>query len=123
MGTGQKGQKWGVCNSHSNKETEFFAEPLNGHGDFSDDAVTFGPEIARQIEQRRKIEDLEDFRKKQDLGNVGIANDPAAGTRPNLVPPSAEPSWTRRDDPLVDQKDVDKLRKELEEAEKKKSPQ
>ena len=26
-----------VCNSHSNKETELFAEPLNGHGAFFDD--------------------------------------------------------------------------------------
>lgn len=93
------------------------------HGDFSDDAVTFGPEIARQIEQRRRIEDLEDFRKRQDLGNAGIASDPAVGTRPDLLPPTAEPSWTRREDPLVDQKEVEKLRKELEEAEKKKSPQ
>ncbi|MEK7266047.1 MAG: hypothetical protein AAB227_08110 [Pseudomonadota bacterium] len=93
------------------------------HGDFSNDAVTFGPEIARQIEQRRRTEDLEDFRKKQDLGNAGIASDPAAGTRPDLAPPIDDPSWTRRDDPLVNQKDVEKLRKELEEAEKKKSPQ
>ncbi|OFX04554.1 MAG: hypothetical protein A3E78_04400 [Alphaproteobacteria bacterium RIFCSPHIGHO2_12_FULL_63_12] len=95
----------------------------NKHGDFSDDAVTFGPEIARQIEQRRRVEDLEDFRKSQDLGNAGIAPDPASGTRPDLTPPVADPSWTRRDDPLVDQKDVEKLKRELEEAEKKKSPQ
>ncbi len=93
------------------------------HGDFSNDAVTFGPEIARQLEQRRRIEDLEDFRKKQGLDKAGIADDPAAGTRPDLAPQSADPSWTRRDDPLVDQKDVEKLRKELEEAEKKKEPQ
>lgn len=96
----------------------------NKHGDFSNDATTFGPEIARQIEQRRKIEDLEDFRRNQDgIENAGIAPDLATGTRPNIGPDAINPSWTRRDDPLVDQKDVEKLRKELEEAEKKKSPQ
>ncbi|MFZ5618288.1 MAG: hypothetical protein ACOZAA_13315 [Pseudomonadota bacterium] len=91
------------------------------HGDFSNDDVTFGPELARQAEERRRIEDLEDFRKKQDLGNAGIAQDPASGSRPDLVPPAAEPSWTRRDDSLVDKGDVEKLRKELDEAEKSKS--
>jgi len=88
------------------------------HGDFSDDAVTFGPEIARQIEQRRRVEDLEDFRKDQNLGDVNIADDPAAGTRPQLIDPISQPSWTRRDDSLVDKKDVEKLRRDLEEAEK-----
>lgn len=91
------------------------------HGDFSNDATTFGPEIARQIEQRKRIEDLEDFRKGQNLGGSGIADDPAAGTRPELVPPIADPSWAKRNDPLVDNKDVDKLKRELEEAERKKS--
>lgn len=91
------------------------------HGDFSNDSVTFGPELARQAEERRKIEDLEDFRKDQNLGKAGIATDPAAGTRPDLVPDAPDPSWTRRDDPLVDKGDVEKLRKELDEAEKSKS--
>jgi len=93
------------------------------HGDFSNDDVTFGPELARQAEERKRIDDLEDFRRKQGLDKAGVATDPAAGTRPDLVPPSPEPSWTRRDDPLVDKEDVEKLRKELEEAEKRKSPQ
>lgn len=91
------------------------------HGDFSNDATTFGPEIARQIEQRQRIEDLEDFRKGQNLGGSGIADDPAAGSRPNLEAPIADPSWTKRNDPLVDNKDVEKLKRELEEAERKKS--
>lgn len=95
----------------------------NKHGDFSNDAVTFGPEIARQIQQRRKIEDLEDFRKKQDLDNAGVASDPAAGTRPQLVPEISQPSWTKHEDPLVDQKDIEKLRKELEAAQEQKTPQ
>ncbi|MGD9800751.1 MAG: hypothetical protein AB7F91_16100 [Parvularculaceae bacterium] len=92
----------------------------NRHGDFSNDATTFGPEIARQIEQRRRVEDLEDFRKSQNLGEANIADDPAAGTRP-IGAPAIEPSWTRRDDPLVNNKDVETLRRELEEAEKAKT--
>lgn len=92
------------------------------HGDFSNDAVTFGPELARQANERAKIEDLEEFRREQDLGDAGVAKDPASGTRPDLAPP-IEPSWTRRDDPLVDQKDVERLKRELEEAEKNKSPE
>jgi len=30
-------EKCRVCNSQSSKETELFAETLNGHGDFLDD--------------------------------------------------------------------------------------
>lgn len=92
------------------------------HGDFSNDDVTFGPELARQAEERGKIEDLKDARKEHDLDNVGLAPEPA-GRPDQLVPPIAQPSWTRRDDPLVDEGDVEKLRRELEEAEKQKSPQ
>jgi hypothetical protein len=95
------------------------------HGDFSNDETTFGPEIARQLERRRRIEDLEDARKSQSdvIGAHAGASDPAAGTRPDLGGADAEPGWTRRDDPLVDQKDIEKLRKELEEAERRKSPE
>ncbi len=93
-------------------------------GDFSDDAVTFGPEIARQAAERARQADIEDFRRGQaeDLNTTGIADDPAAGSRPDLTPAGAEPAWTRRDDPLVNEKDVEKLRKELEEAERRSNP-
>lgn len=95
------------------------------HGDFSNDETTFGPEIARQLERRRRVEDLEDARKSQSdvIGAHAGASDPAAGTRPDFGGADAEPGWTRRDDPLVDQKDIEKLRKELEEAERRKSPE
>ncbi len=89
-------------------------------GDFSNDATTFGPEIARQIEARERIGDLEGSRAEDDALRP---DDPAAGTRPVLGGAAGEPSWSRRDDPLVRQKDVEQLRKELEEAEQKKSPQ
>lgn len=93
-------------------------------GDFSDDAVTFGPDIARRAAERARQEDIEDFRRGQaeGLNNAGIAEDPASGTRPPLTPAGAEPSWTRRDDPLVNKKDVDKLRKDLEDAERRNNP-
>jgi hypothetical protein len=95
------------------------------HGDFSGDATTFGPEIARQLEERRRLEELEDVRKSQkDIHDLGVkGGDPAAGTRPDFGRDGPESGWTRREDPLVDRKDVEKLREELEEAEKKKSPQ
>lgn len=92
------------------------------HGDFSNDDVTFGPELARQAEERRRIEELGGKSGGDDV-DAGIGRDPAAGTRPDFVPPGDEPSWSRRDDSLVDQAEVEKLRKALEEAEKKKSPQ
>ncbi len=93
-------------------------------GDFSGDDVRYGTDLARAANERARQADIEDFRKgqAQDLNKTGIASDPAAGLRPDLTPPGAEPSWTRRDDPLVNKKDVEKLRKELEEAEKRKDP-
>ncbi|MFN0022330.1 MAG: hypothetical protein ACKVS5_00360 [Parvularculaceae bacterium] len=89
-------------------------------GDFSGDAVTFGPEIARAAADRARLEDLEDFRRGQAASTnaAGIAPDPGAASRPDLLDPAQEPSWTRREDPLVDEDDVEKLRKDLEEAER-----
>lgn len=93
-------------------------------GDFSGDNVTFGSDLARAANERARDADIEDFRRGQsdDLSKTGIASDPAAANRPDLTAPGAEPSWTRRDDPLVDEKDVEKLRKELEEAEQRNNP-
>ncbi len=92
-------------------------------GDFSDDNVRYGNDLARAANQRARDADIEDFRKGQagDLGKTGLAPEPA-GTAVDIGATGAEPSWTRRDDPLVDKKDVEKLRKELEEAEKRKNP-
>jgi hypothetical protein len=86
--------------------------------------VRYGTDLARAANERARQADIEDFRKGQaeDLNTAGLASDPAAANRPDLTPPGAEPSWTRRDDPLVDKKDVEKLRRELEEAEKRKTP-
>lgn len=93
-------------------------------GDFSDDNVRYGTDLARAANQRARDADIEDFRKDQagDLGKTGLAPEPA-GTAVNIGSTGAEPSWTRRDDPLVDKKDVEKLRRELEEAERRKTPE
>jgi len=93
-------------------------------GDFSDDSVRYGTDLARAANQRARQADIEDFRKGQaeDLGKTGIASDPAAGLRPDLAPAAPEPGWTRRDDPLVNKKDVEKLRRDLEEAERRANP-
>jgi len=94
----------------------------NKHGDFSGDNVTFGSELARRAAQQKQIEALQDPRRDQsDIHDLGLqTNDPAAGTRPKLVPNGPSPSWTLRQDPLLDQKDIDKLKKELDEAAKNK---
>lgn len=93
-------------------------------GDFSGDDVRYGTDLARAANDRARQNDIEDFRRGQaeDLNNTGLASDPAAANRPDLTPPGAEPSWTRRDDPLVNEKDVEKLRKDLEEAERRNNP-
>ena len=93
-------------------------------GDFSGDDVRYGTDLARAANERARAADIEDFRRGQaeDLNKTGIASDPAAANRPDLTPAGAEPSWTRRDDPLVNEKDVEKLRRELEEAERRKNP-
>lgn len=92
-------------------------------GDFSGDDVRYGTDLARAANDRARLEDIEDFRRGQadDLSKAGVAPEPA-GTAVNIGSSGAEPSWTRRDDPLVDKKDVEKLRRELEEAERRNNP-
>lgn len=93
-------------------------------GDFSGDDVRYGTDLARAANDRARQNDIEDFRRGQseDLNSAGLASDPAAANRPDLTPPGAEPSWTRRDDPLVNEGDVEKLRKDLEDAERRRNP-
>jgi hypothetical protein len=93
-------------------------------GDFSGDGVRFGTDLARAANDRARQEDLEDFRKGQAgaSASAGVASDPGSASDRNLVGPGQEPNWTLREDPLVDQKDVEKLRKELEAAERPNNP-
>lgn len=92
-------------------------------GDFSGDDVRYGTDLARAANERARQDDIEDFRRGQadDLGKTGLAPEPA-GTAVDFGTSGAEPSWTRRDDPLVDQKDVEKLRRDLEDAERRSKP-
>lgn len=97
-------------------------------GDFDGQggAAVFGPEIARRLEQRRREEALEDFRRADPtISDPDFEGSLApAGGRPDLVPAPPEPTWSRPNDPDLTQKDLDRLKRELEEAERaKQSPQ
>ena len=114
----RSGWRPGATGEDFSRAVELLKEQ-RARGVYTGDSATFGPEIARRMEQQRREQDLTDFRRSQDdVNDIGAtSNDPAAGTRPDIGPAPFEPSWTRRQDPLVDQKDVDRLRRELEEAE------
>ena len=88
-------------------------------GVFNDpNTVTFGPEIAREADRRRRQEDLENFGQSQDdLNNLpDNQNNGVPVGRPNVGPPEFTPSWTLREDPDISQRDLDKLENDLEEA-------
>ena len=90
----------------------------------ADPSAIYGASVGRRLEDEKRAEDLRDFRR----GDAAI-NDPAGAAsenldatlgQPNVGPPAFEPSWTLREDPEVTQKDLKKLEKDLDEAEKKK---
>jgi hypothetical protein len=79
----------------------------------------------RAIEAAAAVDALKDFRRSQDA-----INDPAGASsgnidntlgQPNIGPREFEPGWTIRDDPTVSREEAEKLKKALEEAEKRKS--
>jgi hypothetical protein len=84
----------------------------------------YGPEVGGAMEDAAAVEALKDFRKSQDGVNKQAADSSDNLNRtlgqPDIGPEAVEPSWTLRDDPLIDREDAEKLRKALEEAEKKK---
>ena len=89
-----------------------------------DPALLFGPEIARRMEDELRAQDLEDFRRSADDINEPFQEDNLTrglGRPSGIEPPPFEPSWTKRDDPEFDQKDLEKLREALDEAERNKS--
>ena len=86
----------------------------------------FSPSVARRIEDEIRARELSDPRRSQDDINnqAQSANsnlDNALG-RPDIGPAPFEPSWNRREDPIYDQGDIDRLEKELREAEELKDP-
>lgn len=94
-------------------------------GSGAGDAATFGPELARQIEQRARQEALE-------LGRRGTGIDDPAGAassnldrtlgQPDLGRPAPEPGWTLPEDPNVSQRRLRQLERDLERAEEERTP-
>jgi hypothetical protein len=89
-----------------------------------DPSAIYGAGVGRRLEDERRAGELRDPRRSMDS-----LNDPAGAAagnltdtlgQPNVGPAPFEPSWTLPEDPQVSQKDLKKLEKELEEAEKKK---
>ena len=82
-----------------------------------------GPATARQLEADRLQRDLEDLRRPG--GDVNGLADGAddnlmrgvEGNRPGIGPKPFEPSWTLPDDDGLTQKEIDELKRQLEEAE------
>ena len=85
---------------------------------------TAGP-VADTLTRRRdlqRMEDLRDFRRSaDDINNLPDAGDDnlmrgIEGNRPNIGPAPFEPNWTLREDNGLTQKEIDELKKQLEEA-------
>jgi hypothetical protein len=78
------------------------------------------------MQDEKRVEELTDFRR-----SVDDINDPAGAAagnlnntlgQPALGAEPFNPSWTLKEDPSVRKKDLEKLEKELDEAEEKKKP-
>lgn len=92
----------------------------------------FGPSIgptARELERARDerlIRDVTDPRRSQDsVNNLPDAGDDnimrgVEGNRPSIGPAPFEPGWTRRDQGELTQKELDEIKKAMEEAEENK---
>ena len=85
---------------------------------------TLPPAVARRLEDERRARELSDFRRSaddiNDLPQTTDALGDALG-RPDIGPDAVEPSWTRREDPIFDQDDIEELEKALREAEEKRN--
>jgi hypothetical protein len=92
----------------------------------TDPAAIYGPQQARALKDAAAAEALSDPRRSvgplNDLPGQSSGNLDRTLSRPDIGPREIEPSWTLRDDPNVSRKDVERLRRDLEEAEKRKSP-
>ncbi|HMO86465.1 MAG TPA: hypothetical protein PKC18_16250, partial [Lacipirellulaceae bacterium] len=84
-----------------------------------------GPGVARDLRDRQQQQQMEYGRR-----GVGV-NDPAGTAsgnldaplgRPDIGPRDFEPTWTLPEDPNVSQRDLRRLERELEEAERRRSP-
>jgi hypothetical protein len=93
----------------------------------TDPSAIYGPRAGGAIKDAEAVRELKDFRR-----SVDAINDPAGANsgnlndtfgRPDIGPGEYDPSWTLKEDPELRAKDVRKLERELEEAERAKQPQ
>ncbi|MGE0407916.1 MAG: hypothetical protein AB7P23_01490 [Amphiplicatus sp.] len=88
----------------------------------TDPGMIYGQEAGRALQDAQKLRDLKDFRRSMDDLNdpAGAAGGNLTNTlgQPNIGPAEFNPSWTLKDDPDVSRKDLRKLEKALEDAEK-----
>lgn len=96
-------------------------------GETGDDpALRFGPDVARRLDQERKLKGLTDERLGLEPGNVSPAEAASSNidrqlNRPAFGDASVQPSWTLPTDPNVSQKDLRRLEQDLEDAERRKN--
>ena len=88
-------------------ENETYYEPV-------DQGLIIGPKLARKLENERKFRDLQDER-----AGVMLVTDPledslsnTGGGVPNYIQDQWEPSWTLRDDPVLDQATIEELERQ-----------
>ncbi|GEM_PF-1296318 len=83
-----------------------------------------GPAAAIELKDTETIQGLRDFRRNVgDAGSISQGSNADRGleaTRPDIGPPVYQPTWTLREDEDLSLEDIEKLKKELEEAEEKK---
>lgn len=79
-------------------------------------ATVVGPDAAQRIEDEERIKDLTDFRR----AGVDASMDPVGSISDDVNVGAApiEPGWTLRDDSELTQKELEKLEKALEKAER-----
>lgn len=89
----------------------------------ADPAAIYGESAGRRLEDERRAGELRASRPGIDINDpAGAASSNVDATlgQPNVGPKDFAPSWTLPEDPEVTQKDLKKLEKDLDEAEKKK---
>ena len=116
---GASGEDW-------SRAVELLKRQREAGGVGDDPNAVYGPDVARALRDRQREADLELQRR-----GVGAINDPAGANsgnletqlgRPEIGPDSPEPGWSLPDDPDVSQRDVRRLERALEDAERRKDP-
>ena len=83
-----------------------------------------GPAAARRLKDEEQLRKMTDFRRNvPDAGAISQGSNltnSLEGTRPAIGPDNIQPAWTKRDEGELTEKEIKKLQKEMDEAEKKK---